>query len=395
MGLACALLQSNLPAATVAAVQRVIASEATHRAGIAPCTLALSTGDTKAEENGWDSNPIALAAAWLSGSNSAPTWLAAAQSYLANIYTVSNTAGDPLANWVSTVTLFPEFALENHGFYHPTYEMVAGMSAGDSLLMARLAGTNATQMLPYANHNVEMVWTTNLSDMLFDSGEFAYPSGLDWELHDYEQDSYLTWMAAHFNDPVARWADAQMAQLVRYRQNVNSNGMFVGVSGGGFYREAVEARRTAIAWLQWANADYAAGPTNPPQPVVSFFPDVQVIAQRSRLGFCFAQLQHRLHSEHRRGGGGVIPQQRLRGHSGVAGRDGQWRVGRCHRRLADQFHHQHGRLHRATAVAGWRQWPNAGVCGQLRRIRRDRRGAAARQRGHRQQRRLFYQRHRE
>jgi autotransporter-associated beta strand protein len=285
MGLACILLQSNLPAATVAAVQRVIASEATHRASMSPCTLALSTGDTKAEENGWDSNPLALAAAWMTSSNSAATWLTAAQSYLANIYTVSNTAGDPLASWVSTVTLFPEFALENHGFYHPTYEMVAGMSAGDSLLMARLAGTNAAQLTPYANHNVQMVWTTNLSDMLLDSGEFAYPSGLDWELHDYEQNSYITWMAAHFNDPTARWADAQLAQLVRCRQNVNSNGMFVGVSGGGFYREAVEARRTAIAWLQWANADYPNGATNPPAPIVSFFPDVQVIAQRSPWGF--------------------------------------------------------------------------------------------------------------
>ncbi len=286
MGLACLLLQSNLPASTVAAVQRVIASEATHRAGIAPCTLPLSTGDTKAEENGWDSNPLALAAAWMSTSNSAPTWLNAAQSYLANIYTVANTSGDPLSNWVSTVTLYPEFALENHGFYHPTYEMVAGMSSGDSLLMARLSNTNiAAQLLPFAEHNALTVWTTNLSDMLLDSGEFAYPSGLDWELHDYEQDSYITWMAVHFNDPLARWADGQLAQLVRYRQIINTNGEFVGVSGGGFYREAVEARRTAIAWLQWANADYPAGPTNTPPPAVAYFPDVGVIAQRSQWGF--------------------------------------------------------------------------------------------------------------
>lgn len=285
MGLACLLVQSNLPAATVAAVQRVIASEATHRAGVAPCTLPLSSGDTKAEENAWDGNPLSLAAAWMSASNSAATWLNSAQSYLANTYTVANTAGDPLSNWVSTVTLYPEFALVNHGFYHPTYEMVAGMSSGDSMLMARLSNTNvAAQLSPFADHNALMVWTTNLSDMVFDSGDFGYPSGLDWELHDYEQNSYIAWMAAHFNDPQARWDDWQLAQLVRFRQVVNGNGEFIGSSGGGFYREAVEARRTAIAWLQWANADFPTGPTNSPPPVVANFPDVGVIAQRSAWG---------------------------------------------------------------------------------------------------------------
>ncbi len=285
-GLACLLVQSNLPAATVAAVQRIIASEATHRASVAPCTLPLAAGDTKAEENAWDGNPVALAAAWLSTSNGAASWQNAAQSYLVNTYTVADTSNDPLAAWVSTVTLFPEFALENHGFYHPTYEMVAGMSSGDSQLMAQLANpTVAAQLLPYAEHNVSTVWSTNLSPMLLDSGDFAYPAGIDWELHDYEQNSYVTWMAAHFNNPVARWADGQLAQLVRYRQIVNANGEFIGVSGGGFYREAVEARRTAIAWLQWANADHPAGPTNAPVANVSYFPDVGIITQRSAWGF--------------------------------------------------------------------------------------------------------------
>ncbi len=130
MGLACVLAQSNLPAQTVLDVQRVTASEADHRAGIPPCTRPLSDGDTKAEENAWDGNVLAPAAAWMSASNNAPTWLTAAQSYLVNTYTVANTNGDPLAPWISTVTLFPSYALENHGFYHPTYEMVAGMSSG-------------------------------------------------------------------------------------------------------------------------------------------------------------------------------------------------------------------------------------------------------------------------
>jgi hypothetical protein len=284
MALACILVQSNLPAQTIADCQRVAASEATHRAGIAPASGYVS--DTKAEENGWDSNILALSAAWMNGDSSAPNWLNAAKQYLANSYAVANTSGDPLAAWVSTVTLYPSYALENHGFFHPTYEMVAGMSMGDSLLMARLANpTVAAQLQPFAEHNVLPVWTNVVSSMLFDSGEFAYPAGLDWELHDYEQNSYIAWLSSHFNDPLARWADGQLAQLVRTRQLVNADGEFVGPSGGGFYREAVEARRTAIAWLHWANADYPTGSTSTPPAVFKHLPDVGIIAQRSAYGF--------------------------------------------------------------------------------------------------------------
>jgi hypothetical protein len=283
MGLACLLVQSQLPASTVQGVQQVIASEATHRAGIAPASGYV--GDTKAEENAWDSNVLALGAAWLSSNPNAALWLTAAKKYLANSYTVANTNGDALSSWISTVTLYPDFALENHGFYHPTYQMVAGMSMGDSLLMAKLANpTVATQLQAFAEHNVLNVWS-NENHLVMDSGEFAYPSGLDWELHDYEQNSYITWLAAHFNDPLARWADGQLAQLIRARQLVNGDGTFVGSSGGGFYREAVEAKRTAIAWLHWANADHPSGPTNAPLPAFEHLPDVGIIAQRGPAGF--------------------------------------------------------------------------------------------------------------
>ena len=297
LGLACILVQSNLPAQTIADVQAVIASEANHRASISPCTRILSDGDTTAEENGWDANVLSLAAAWMTNNANASNWLSAAKSYLANIYTVAepdlitpNTTGDPLASWVSTVTIFPSYALENHGFYHPTYEMVAGMSSGDSLLMALLANTNiAAQLQPYAEHNVMAVWTNNLNNLLMDSGDFAYPAGVDWSVHDFEQNSFITWMAAHFNDPLARWADDKLSQCVRYHQVVNGDGTFVGTSagiGGGilFYREAVEARRTAIAWLHWANADYPTGTMTAPAPMVMTNSDVQVIEQRSAFG---------------------------------------------------------------------------------------------------------------
>jgi hypothetical protein len=297
MGLACILMQSNLPAATITGVQTVVASEANHRATIPPCTRILSAGDTKAEENAWDANILALAAAWMTNNASESNWLYAAKNYLVNTYTVAypdlitpNTTGDPLASWVSTVTLFPSYALENHGFYHPTYEMVAGMSAGDSLLMARQANPAiAAQLQPFAEHNVMAVWTNNLNTLVMSTGDFAYPAGVDWAVRDFEHNSFIAWMASHFNDPLARWADGQLAQCVRYHQVQNGNGTFVGISanpGGGilFYREAVEARRTAIAWLHWNYADYPTGSVTAPTNTLMYNTDVQVIHQRSAFG---------------------------------------------------------------------------------------------------------------
>ena len=51
---ACFLQQTNLPSATIQAVQTMLISEANHRATVAPCSGWV--GDTKAEENGWDGN---------------------------------------------------------------------------------------------------------------------------------------------------------------------------------------------------------------------------------------------------------------------------------------------------------------------------------------------------
>jgi hypothetical protein len=284
MGLACVLIQTNLPAATVAGVKKFLGSEADHRAGVAMASRHVS--DTAAEEIAWQGNILALAAAWMTASNSSVTWSNAAKNYLVNTYTVGSAAGDPFAGWITTYNLYNDWALENHGFYHPTYEMVAGMSLGDSLLMAKLANTNmAAQFQPFAEHNVMAAWTNNMSGMVMDSGDFAYPAGLDWELHDYEQYSFIAWVASHFNDPVARWADYRLAQLTRYRQIINGGGEFVGPSGGGFYREAVEARRVAICWLHWANADFPNGVSTAPARALQNLTDVAVLTSRGTNGF--------------------------------------------------------------------------------------------------------------
>ncbi len=175
MGIACLVVQADLPADTIRAVQRAVADEANYRARIPPESGYVY--DTKAEENAWNSHVVALAAAWMSTNTNAPLWLASAKQYLVNTHTVANTNGDPLASWVTTVTHYPDFALENHAFYHPGYKACSGEMVGDSWLMALLANPAvAAELEPFAAHNVLAAWT-NYTYLLLDSGEMALSRG--------------------------------------------------------------------------------------------------------------------------------------------------------------------------------------------------------------------------
>jgi len=284
LGFACALLEDRLPADLVADCKRVVGDEADYRASIPPASGF--RGDSKAEENAWNSNIVALAAAWLRDDPRAAGWLTSAKQYLVNTYTVPDTTGDPLAEWVTTQTCLPTFSVENHGFFHPSYQMVSGMSLGDSFLYARLTNPAvAEELKPFAEHNVRPVWRT-LSRVLLDSGELAYPSGLDWALHGYGQVSYYTWLANWLDDPLARWAEPRLAKLVADRQQVNGDGRFTGeATPNGFYREAVCARRVALAWWHHQGAPQPTTGVTPPPAFVEDLPDVGLLLQRGPHGF--------------------------------------------------------------------------------------------------------------
>lgn len=273
------LVQTNLPAATISQVQTMTISEASHRAAVPPCSGYV--GDTKAEETGWDGNVLAVASAWLTNNAAAGTWLTALKTYLANTYTIANTTGDPLAAWISSVNAYPDWAMENHGFFHPEYAMVAGEETGDSWLMVQSVNPGlAAQILPFAEHNVLAEWAS-LQRSVKDTGPLEYPAGEDWAINTFGENSYLAFLAAHFNDPISRYADANVAQLARYRQSLNNNGAFVGFGSGGFYREAVQAYRTGMAWLQWQQAKYPTGTLTPPPAAFEWLSDVAILVHRN------------------------------------------------------------------------------------------------------------------
>lgn len=294
MGLAAFLVQELLPESLLAECKAVLADEADYRSGIPPASGY--KGNTRAEENAWNSNVPSLASAWLAGHSHQMQWLKTAQRYLINTYTVAADKDGPMAKWITTVNLYPSYMLENHGFYHPSYHMVAGMSMGDSYLMAKLVNPKIAQSLcSFAEHNVMNVWKV-LEHIVQLNGDFLYPSGMDWALHSYGQVSYYAFLATHFNDGRAALAEGQLIERLLERQKVNSDGRFVGESlENGFYSEAIRARRIAFAWLHHKTNNFERiTPVPFLEAFTKRFDDVGIIAHKSTNGFSAVSYDSRI-----------------------------------------------------------------------------------------------------
>ena len=280
MGFAAALVEKEIDPKVVEGCKRVVAAEADWLSRKLPPSGYRF--DSKGEENAWQSNIVTLAAAWMPNDPRAKKWLETAKLYLVNTYTVPSDTSGPLKKWIKTQTLFPSYAMENHGFYHPSYQMVAGMSISDSYLMARIINPKiAKEVEPFAENNVEKVWQF-LKGIILDSGDFAYPSGLDWSLNSFDNVSYLAFLATHFDDPQALWAQPRLAKEILYHQAVNGDGRFTGEScPKGFYREAVEARRIAIAYLHNEVEGFPTAKGSETKNHISHYSDAGLIVQRS------------------------------------------------------------------------------------------------------------------
>jgi hypothetical protein len=109
------------------AVARMVEREADRFLHLSPKSSEF--GDTGAEENAWNSQLLALACGMMPNHSRAGRWAECAKRYMYNTLSVAadeqdNTPGEdglPIADWVSTVNVHPDFTLENHGIVHVGY----------------------------------------------------------------------------------------------------------------------------------------------------------------------------------------------------------------------------------------------------------------------------------
>lgn len=210
-------------------------------------------GDTKAEENGWDQICISLAPNMFREHPNAPKWEQKSIEYMMNTVSVPRDAKDgtirdgrPVKDWVSTANYHPDFTLENHGFFHPTYAMVSPAEVGQGAIFYAYAGRPIPQA---AGHNLKHTWML-LQSFMLPSGYWAYPQGMDWALNSDGHIHYLAWLATYSKDPLAAGMEKQVAQYIRGHRRVHGDETFAGrASRLGFAREAITGERIAYCLM--------------------------------------------------------------------------------------------------------------------------------------------------
>jgi hypothetical protein len=251
LGVAAWLVRDELAPDVMALVKACVATEADRLIATPPPDIR--PGDTRAEENAWDLTAGSAALLLMPDHAHAPRWREAVIRYAVNTMAVpadrrskKMVDGKPLREWVTTAQYYADFTTENHGVFHPVYAMVAPATLAQAAVAFRLAGQPVPDAL---NLHAKDVFGTLLY-IAQDDGEWLYPQGLDWELHDYEHIHFFAQMATLFQDPTAALLEKRTLDAAMRRQCLNGDGAFVGpTSSIGYMREAVQAERVAFAFL--------------------------------------------------------------------------------------------------------------------------------------------------
>ena len=232
-------------------------------------------GDTKAEENAWDSEVLAWALVLLPGHPHAGAWReAAAQLCLNTLSTAADATsnrvieGRRLRDWVPGPCIHGDYTIENHGFFHLCYMACPLHSlAWDSYIFRR-----AGQPVPeFVRHHVPEVWA-RLKQFALPSGRLAYVAGKDWPRYAYGLYFILPALVdlqQVYGDADARWLEQQRVAAFVHEQEVNGDGSFFGTrfTHDKLVRWPAEWNSDCAANLTIAALLHELGPT--PQPTAA------------------------------------------------------------------------------------------------------------------------------
>ena len=106
-------------------------------------------GDTKAEENGWETNVLACALGLFPDDPLAPQWFERLRAFAINCYSHSSDSNnrtiiDPdidsatVADLYRGANLYDDYTLQNHNYFHTSYQNVVMQELGESLVALQL-----------------------------------------------------------------------------------------------------------------------------------------------------------------------------------------------------------------------------------------------------------------
>ena len=218
-------------------------------------------GDTKAEENGWETNILACALGLYPDDELAPRWFERLRQFAINCYShpddaSDNTVIDPPYD-TQTVqdlyvgqNLYDDFTLQNHNYFHTSYQNVVMQELGESHLALHLfQGDNPKWTTHALMHNNQKVMDSVLCRLALADGELAMPNGNDWSMFLYDQITSYSTAACFLRDPHALLLENLAYKNIKARQSTTTDGSWLLNSDIGPRRMGVEGHRVMMTYL--------------------------------------------------------------------------------------------------------------------------------------------------
>lgn len=221
-------------------------------------------GDTKAEENGWEADVLAATLGLFPNDEMAPKWFERLREFAINSYSHKDDAHnttviDPhydkktVADLYKGQNLFDDYTLQNHNFFHTSYQNVVMQELGEAALALKLFQQKIIGEEKWKTnslmHNNDKVMKEVLNWLALADGELAMPNGNDWSLFLFDQITSYTTNACFLNDPDALMLENLAYKNIKARQTTTSDGSWLLRSDIGARRMGVEAHRVMMTWL--------------------------------------------------------------------------------------------------------------------------------------------------
>jgi hypothetical protein len=221
-------------------------------------------GDTKSEENGWETNILSCALGLYPNDALSTQWYDRLRSFAINCYSHVNDATDltvidPAYN-TKTVkdlylgkNLYDDYTIQNHNYFHTSYQNVVLQELGESFLALKLFqnGISGTEKWKTnaLMHNNQQVMDKVLNKLALADGELAMPNGNDWSLFLYDQIATFATLACFLKDPNALMLENLAFKNIKARQSTTTDGSWLLRPDVGARRMGVQAHRLMMTWL--------------------------------------------------------------------------------------------------------------------------------------------------
>lgn len=218
-------------------------------------------GDTKAEENGWEANVLACALGLYPKDKMAKKWFDRMRAFAINSYSIATDADDEtvidpdrdkvtVADLYVGPCLFPDYTLQNHGYFHTSYQNVVMQELGESaLVLALMQGKKPKWHTNALMHNNQQVMDRVLAQLALADGELAMPNGNDWSMFLFDQITSYSTAACFLRDPSALMLENLAYKAIKSRQKTTPDGSWLMHSDIGPRRMGVQAHRVMMTYL--------------------------------------------------------------------------------------------------------------------------------------------------